>query len=188
MGVRSTIVLLMVFAISSQLKAEERILFDSATPDASRYWQSVNDGVMGGRSVGKFRINRDGKLEFFGNLSLQNNGGFASVRARLERAAFQQSDRIVARVRGDGREYKFNVYTQSNLGGYSYRQSFRSKKNEWIEVEFPMDKFVATWRGRNYPNQKLSADRVAGLGFLLGDKIPGTFKLEIDWIKISSSK
>lgn len=184
MRYRATSVLLVFVCFVSHVNAEDQVLFDSSTPNASRYWQAVNDGVMGGRSVGKFRVNAEDKLEFFGNLSLLNNGGFASVRARFENAKLDSKDKLVARVRGDGREYKFNVYTQSNMGGYSYRQAFKSKKGEWIEVEFPMNKFIATWRGRNYPNQRLDAGQVAGMGFLLGDKNPGAFKLEIDWIKI----
>src|SRR5210317_35617 len=63
-------------------KAEERILFKFDKPDAAKPWQTVNDGVMGGRSDGRFRINEDKYMEFFGTLSLENNGGFASVRSR----------------------------------------------------------------------------------------------------------
>ena len=94
---------------------------------------------------------------------------------------------LVVRVRGDGREYNFNLYAQRNLGGYSYRQSFKTKKDKWIEVRLPVDKFVATWRGRVFPNEKLDPSKVAGLGILLGDKKPGPFKLEIAWIKASKS-
>ena len=50
-----------------------------------------------------------------------------------------------------------------------------------------MDKFVATWRGRVFAKQKLDPSKVAGLGILLGDKKPGAFKLEVDWIKASKS-
>ncbi len=83
---------------------------------------------MGGRSDGRFKINEDKNMEFFGTLSLENNGGFASVRARGGNLALEEDDVIVARVRGDGREYTVNVYTQTNLGGYSYRQSFQDKE------------------------------------------------------------
>ena len=117
-------------------------------------------------------------------LSLENNGGFASVRALGTTLALKTGDSIVVRVRGDGRQYNLNLYTQRNLGGYSYRQSFNTKKGEWIEVRFPVDKFVATWRGRVFPNEKLDPSKVTGLGFLLGDKKAGPFKLEIDWIKV----
>jgi NADH dehydrogenase [ubiquinone] 1 alpha subcomplex assembly factor 1 len=184
-----SLVLLAFVLIGSPLMAEDedRILFKFDNPKAAKPWQTVNDGVMGGRSVGRFKVNDDKKMEFFGTLSLENNGGFASVRARGAKLAIETGDVIVARVRGDGRQYNFNLYAQRNLGGYSYRQSFKTKKGEWIEVEFPLDKSVATWRGRVFPNEKLDPSKVTGLGFLLGDKQAGPFKLEVDWIKVSQS-
>ena len=167
---------------------KDRTLFSFDKAEAAKSWQTVNDGVMGGRSVGRFRLNADKKLEFFGTLSLENNGGFASVRARGAKLGLERGESIVARVRGDGRQYNFYLYTQRNLGGYSYRQSFKTKKGEWIEVRLPVDRFVATWRGRVFPKEKLDPGKVAGLGILLGDKKPGPFKLEIDWIRVSKSK
>ena len=162
-----------------------RVLFSFENADAAKQWQAVNDGVMGGRSEGRFKINEDKNLEFFGTLSLENNGGFASVRARGAKLAIETGDVIVARVRGDGREYNFNLYAQSDLGGYSYRQSFKTRNSEWIEVSLPVDKFVATWRGRVFPKEKLDPSKVTGLGIQLGDKKAGPFKLEVEWIKAS---
>lgn len=69
-------------ASSVVAEAKERVLFSFDKPDSAKPWQTVNDGVMGGRSVDRFKINEDKKMEFFGTLSLKNNGGFASVRAR----------------------------------------------------------------------------------------------------------
>ena len=132
------LVLLAFLLTVSPLMADEkdRMLFSFDKAEAAKSWQTVNDGVMGGRSVGRFKINADKKLEFFGNLSLENNGGFASVRARGAKLGLEKRDSIVARVRGDGREYNFNLYAQRNLGGYSHRQSFKTKKDEWIEADF----------------------------------------------------
>jgi hypothetical protein len=181
-------VLLTFMLTVSPLMADEkdRILFAFDQPAAAKPWQTVNDGVMGGRSVGRFKVNEDKKMEFFGTLSLENNGGFASVRARGAKLGLEKGDSVIARVRGDGREYNFNLYAQRNLGGYSYRQSFQTKKGEWIEVELPVGKFVATWRGGVFPNEKLDPSKVTGLGILLGDKKAGPFKLEVEWIKVGA--
>ena len=43
-------------------------------------WFSVDDGVMGGVSKGKLSV-EDGTLVFSGKLSLENNGGFSSLRS-----------------------------------------------------------------------------------------------------------
>jgi monofunctional biosynthetic peptidoglycan transglycosylase len=159
-------------------------LFDFSKPDAAKQWQTVNDGVMGGVSDGRFRMTDNKTMEFFGTLSLENNGGFASVRSRPTTLSIKSGDSIMARVRGDGREYRLNLYVPRGSGGYSFRQSFDTKKGEWIEVSFPVDKFVATWRGRVFPNQKLDPSTVNSVGFLLGDKKAGPFKLEVEGIKV----
>ena len=175
-----------LMAAATVAEAQDRVLFSFDKAEDAGAWQTVNDGVMGGRSDGRFKVNDDKKMEIFGTLSLENNGGFASVRAPGTKLGLKRGDSIVVRVRGDGRQYNLNLYTQGNLGGYSYRQSFNTKKGQWIEVRFPVDKFVATWRGRVFPTEKLDPGKVAGMGILLGDKKAGAFKLEVEWIKTST--
>jgi hypothetical protein len=177
-----------VLGSASSLDAAERVLFQFDRPEDSRPWRTVNDGVMGGLSDGRISFNTNGRMRFFGTLSLANNGGFASTRASGQDLGLAQGEVVVLRVRGDGREYNFNLYAQRNLGGYSYRQSFRTKAGEWTEVQLPVDKFVATWRGRVFPNERLDPARVAGIGFQLGDKRAGPFQLEIDWIKVRNAQ
>lgn len=179
---------LIFIASTSLANADERTLFDFREAADAQPWQTVNDGVMGGRSAGRFRINDRQCMEFYGNLSLANNGGFASVRARGIQPGLAPGEALVARVRGDGREYQFNVYTQDDLRGYSFRQSFTTKKGEWMEVAFPVERFVATWRGRKFPRERLDPAKIAGLGFLLGDKREGAFKLEVEWVKVAAAQ
>ncbi|HEX5697569.1 MAG TPA: CIA30 family protein, partial [Rhodoferax sp.] len=51
------------------------------TPASTLNWQAINDGVMGGVSVSRMRFDSAGFAVFEGEVSLENNGGFASVRA-----------------------------------------------------------------------------------------------------------
>jgi NADH dehydrogenase [ubiquinone] 1 alpha subcomplex assembly factor 1 len=168
-------------------ECSDRVLFSFEQADDAKEWQAVNDGVMGGRSEGRFKTNENKRMEFYGNLSLANNGGFASVRSRGTNLGLTEGDSIVARVRGDGREYSLNLYTPGRRTAYSYRSKFKTKKDEWIEVRLPLEDFEATWFGRVLPNQKLDPTMVSGLGILLGDKKAGPFKLEVDWIKAGRS-
>lgn len=68
--------------------ASEKALmrFTREQSDASA-WRSLNDGVMGGMSDGFFATNADGSGMFVGNVSLERNGGFASVRAAVDEDA-----------------------------------------------------------------------------------------------------
>ena len=61
-------------------------------------------------------------------------------------------------------------------------------KREWSEVSFPVGTFVATWRGRVFPSQKLDPSKVNSVGFVLGDKKGGPFKLEVGWFKVTMAE
>lgn len=178
---------LAVLALGTSLMAEEtpRTLFDFTGADAAKEWQTINDGVMGGVSEGKVKIGDQKTLEFYGNLSLENNGGFASVRSKAKKLGLAKGDVLVARVRGDGREYSMSLYVPKPLIAFSYRSTVQTKKDEWIEVNLPLDKFEATSFGKVVKDAgPVDPQEINGLGFLLGDKKAGPFKLEVEWIKV----
>lgn len=160
-------------------------LFDFAEADAAKQWQAVNDGVMGGVSEGKFKITDAKTMEFFGTLSLANNGGFASVRSKARKLDLEKGDTLVVKVRGDGREYTLNLYPNRSRTAFSYRATVQTKKDEWIEVKVPLDEFEATSFGRVVREAgAVKPEEVSSVGFLLGDKKAGPFKMEIEWIKV----
>jgi monofunctional biosynthetic peptidoglycan transglycosylase len=160
-------------------------LFAFASPDAAAEWQAVNDGVMGGVSDGRFRMTDRQTLEFSGTLSLENNGGFASVRSRPRSLGLQTGDTLVARVRGDGREYQFNLYGSGRSRAFSYRAPVQTRAGEWIEVAVPLDRFEATSFGRVLRGaDPVDPRNVLSVGFLLAEKAPGPFVLEVAWIKV----
>ncbi len=162
-----------------------RPLFDFTDANAVKEWQTVNDGVMGGVSDGKFKITDAKTMEFFGTLSLANNGGFASVRTKPKTLGLEKGDTLVARIRGDGREYMLNLYPNKQRVAYSYRAAVQTKKDEWIEVKVPLDKFEATSFGRVVQDAgSIKPAEISALGFMLGDKKAGLFKLEVEWIKV----
>jgi monofunctional biosynthetic peptidoglycan transglycosylase len=175
--------------LGSTVLAEDRVLFEFASPAASREWQSVNDGVMGGISEGRFKITENKTLEFFGTLSLENNGGFASVRSRPRKLGLEKGDAIIARVKGDGREYTFNLYVPRPLTAFSYRASFKTTADEWTEVRIPLETFVATSFGRIVRNSApLNPGEITSVGFLISDKKAGPFTLEVEWIKATKGE
>lgn len=166
-----------------QVPPPQRVLFDFDTPRDAKKWGSVNDGVMGGRSEGTFRVNRKGISEFSGNLSLENRGGFASVRSKPAELDLSKTDALVIRIRGDGRTYYCNLYVPTNRIAYSYRAKFDTKAERWQEVRLPLKSFQATWFGRTLSEAPaIDAKNIRSLGFLIADKKARPFKLEVDWI------
>lgn len=169
---------------TSQAVAQERILFDFDNPQLRGRWQNVNDGVMGGVSDGRHGYSQTGDMLFFGNLSLANNGGFASVRSSPSRLNLQAGDELLVRVRGDGRKYYLDVRSPSNRMAFSYRVSIQTQAGKWQEFRVPMSMFVGTSFGRTLPNARPVAAQVNSIGFTLSDKREGPFKLEVDSIRV----
>lgn len=167
--------------------AEDNLLtlFDFTESEAAKQWQAVNDGVMGGVSSGRFRLTEEGSMEFYGTLSLANNGGFASVRTKAKRLGLGKGDIVIAKIRGDGREYSLNLYLDRAQIAYSYRTAIQTRKDEWLEIQVPLDKFQATSFGRVVRNAgAVKPEEVNSIGFMLSDKTAGSFRLEVEWIKV----
>ena len=162
-----------------------RPLVDFAGPEAAQQWQAVNDGVMGGVSDGRFTITDEKTLEFSGTLSLENNGGFASVRTKPTDLDIEAGDTLVVRVKGDGREYVLNLYTKSRRMAFSYRAPLPTTKDEWTEVRVPLEDFIPTAFGRRVQGMgPVGPDQINGLGFMLSDKKPGKFRMQVESVKV----
>lgn len=81
------------------------IIFDFNTQSSISNWVIVDDLVMGGRSKGSFKLNDDGYGVFEGNISLEKNGGFSSLRYQFNKMDISKYKKIKFRVKGDGKKY-----------------------------------------------------------------------------------
>ena len=164
--------------------ALEKVLFDFSNTNAPA-WQVVNDDVMGGVSTSRFSVT-NGVAVFRDEVSLENNGGFASVRSPAARQDLAGFDAFVVRARGDGRRYKFTVRTESGFDTPIYQCAFTTKRGAWEEHRLAFKDFVPTFRGRVLSGQPpLDPAKVTSVGFLISDKQAGPFHLEVAWIKAS---
>ena len=71
-------------------------------------WGIVNDGVMGGISQSNIYLNEVNNIIFAGNISLENNGGFASIRRGFDGNQLKEASKFLLRVKGDGNIYKLS--------------------------------------------------------------------------------
>ena len=163
--------------------ASAKTLFDFTGPTHAPIWQVVNDDVMGGVSSSRFSVT-NGIAVFRGDVSLENNGGFASVRSLPARHDLAGCDAFLIRVRGDGHRYKFTARIDRTFDNPIYQASFPTKPGEWTELRLPMNDFVPTFRGRVLSGEPpLDPAKVTSVGFLISDKQAGPFQLEVAWIK-----
>ena len=162
-------------------------LLDTNGKTSKIKWNIVNDTVMGGRSSSRWSKNSSA-LSFEGFLSLENNGGFASVRHDLNNINLSSTEGIFIKVKGDGRKYQFRIRSQASRWA-NYSQEFKTKKDTVQSFFLPYKDFKPSWRGRSVRNvPTLTGKDVRGIGFLLGDKVQGKFKLDILNISASTQK
>lgn len=159
------------------------VLIDFTAPADGR-WQVVNDGVMGGVSRSGLSVSDQATGVFAGQLSLANNGGFASVRKVLEVSDLSGCDGLEIRVMGDGRTYQLRLRTDGGFDGVAYATSFATQDGQWLTIALPFDRFLPTFRGRILSGQPpLATDSIAQIAFMLADKQAGPFRLEIDFVQ-----
>ena len=126
-------------------------------------------------------------MTFSGNVSLENNGGFASCRTVPFTLNLQDYSHITLRVRGDGNQYSFRLWTNNRWDGASYVTSFKTTIDEWEEIHLTLADFYPQFRGyrlRDYP--KLDPSSICQMGILISDKQEGAFNIQVDWIKASN--
>ncbi|MFP4227951.1 MAG: CIA30 family protein [Salinivenus sp.] len=157
-------------------------LFDftasTATPSD---WQSVDDPVMGGVSESTLAATNAGAA-FTGTVSLEQGGGFCSVRAPEGPYDLSHADGLRLRLRGDGHRYWITAYTTSG-GPISYRTP-RRPPERWTDVVVPFDDLTPYRRGTRLPDAPpFTPARIRTVGVLIADKQAGPFRLEIKWIR-----
>lgn len=157
--------------------------FDDAAEAA--LWRPVDDVVMGGISSSGFDLAEAGIARFSGRVSLEYNGGFASVRTPPRDWNTAGATAFVLRVRGDGHAYKFTLRTGDGFDGIQYQARFTPPAGEWTEVRLPVASFAATFRGRTVPDAPaLDPARVRALGLMISDRQAGPFELLVDRIAV----
>lgn len=157
-------------------------LFDFEKNANIRNWRTVDDVVMGGRSSGSFSLSPEGYGVFEGRVSLENNGGFSSVRYGFEKRNIKGYRKVVIRLKGDGKSYQFRVKEDSGTY-YSYIASFTTS-GEWQEIEIPLAEMYPSFRGRKLDLPNFSHSTIEEIVFLIGNKKPQEFKLLIDSINM----
>jgi NADH dehydrogenase [ubiquinone] 1 alpha subcomplex assembly factor 1 len=160
-------------------------LLDFEDAAEAALWRPVDDVVMGGISSSGFDLAEAGIARFSGRVSLEYNGGFASVRTPPRDWNTAGATAFVLRVRGDGHAYKFTLRTGDGFDGIQYQARFTPPAGEWTEVRLPVASFAATFRGRIVPDAPpLDPARVRALGLMISDRQAGPFELLVDRIAV----
>ncbi|PHI19290.1 CIA30 family protein [Lewinellaceae bacterium SD302] len=133
-------------------------------------WQVQDDVVMGGRSHSYFEVTKDGKGRFHGHVSLENNGGFASIERVLpEPADLKETNSFQLLVKGDGKTYTFRVRAEEDQN-YFHQAEFPTKvSEEWETISIPYASMRAVHHGEPVDAPNFQGGRAAHLQLLIGN-------------------
>ena len=160
-------------------------LLDFDDPAEAGLWRPVDDVVMGGVSASEMVI-ENGVAVFRGRVSLDNNGGFASVRSSPKRHDLSGFSGIVLRMRGDGRRYVFRLRTTTEFDGVSYQAKLQPESGVWQDIFVSFDQFEPFFRGRRVEGHpSLDVSNIQTFGLLIADRQEGLFQLELASVSVA---
>jgi hypothetical protein len=157
-----------------------RELFSFGSAASVADWSAIDDAVMGGVSRSCMRHDPAGHAVFEGIVSLEHNGGFASVRSRPMDLGVPGAVCYLLEVRGDGKRFKLNLRTDDAFDGTHYQSAFEAPAGTWALVRLPLSDFRPNFRGRDVPGAPpLDPARVRQVGLLIADRQAGSFALAL---------
>lgn len=144
-------------------------------------WHNLSDPIMGGVSHAQM-LSSDGVGVFTGVLSLEQGGGFASVRSDEGHHNLARFDGLVVRARGDGKRYGFRLRTTTTLHGVNFQADLQPG-SAWNDIWFPFREFQPIFRGRPAVGQApLDPANITTFGFIIAQRQAGPFRMEIESI------
>ncbi len=162
------------------------VLFDFADPAQVDAWASIDDRVMGGVSRSRLRHDPAGHAVFDGNVSLERNGGFASVRSAPANHGNARARSCLLEVRGEARRLKLNLLTEDSFDGLNYQATFTPDPDRWQTLQVPLASFRPTFRGTEVPGAPaLDPGRIRQVGLMIADRQAGPFALAIRRISLA---
>ena len=153
------------------------VLFDFSENSEPDRWQVVNDGVMGGLSQSTFKMSENGTALFKGRVSLENNGGFSSVRYNTGKTNVEGFTTLALYLKGDGKKYQVRI-RENNDDYFSYITTIQTS-GEWETIEITLKDMFPSFRGRKLDRPNFSGNTIVELTFLIGNEKAESFTLEL---------
>jgi hypothetical protein len=162
----------------------QQIIFEFNKNASLQNWETLDDVVMGGRSQGNISLSPEGHGRFSEQVSLENNGGFSSVRYNPENLKVEPKDQIAIRLKGDSKRYQFRV--KHDKQAYASYITYFETTCKWEEINISLSDLYPTFRGKKLDQPNFNHHSIQQLGFLIANKKAQDFELLIDKIELIS--
>ncbi len=146
-------------------------------------WMVIVDGVMGGLSTGDAYL-KDESIYFEGVVSLENNGGFSSLRAPFVSTDLSETKTIEIRYRSTGISCALSLDLSNRWWETNFKLALSNTNDEWKTERFSIEELKAYKMGKpkGYSISKEDLAEVMRIGFITNEKRAGAFSLEVDYL------
>ena len=147
-------------------------------------WFVVLDGVMGGLSTGELAVTEN-SFVLSGEVSLENNGGFASIRTPYESYDLSNYKIVTIRYKSTGQDFAFTLNKYRRFWYPNYKINLPITKGEWKEITCTLQEFKRYRLGRELSGHPDIDDlsKIIRLGFISNTKAATSYTFEVDFIK-----
>ena len=162
------------------------VLFDFSDLASVDAWAAIDDRVMGGISRSRLRHELAGHAVFEGEVSLAQNGGFASVRSSSSERGQPGATACLVEVRGGPKQFKLSLLTDDGFDSLNYQAGFAPDTHDWQTIRLPLVAFRASFRGRDVTGAApLDPARIRQVGLMIAGRQAGPFALDVRHIGLA---
>jgi len=128
-------------------------------------------------SEATFKVGENGTALFTGEVSLENNGGFSSIRYNTQKTDVEGYTTLAITLKGDGKDYQVRI-RENNDDYFSYIATFQTS-GKWETIEIPLKEMFPSFRGQKLDRPNFKGKTIVELTFLIGNKKAEAFTLEL---------
>lgn len=180
----STLIILFIFSTFTIYAADFKIDFGKGK-DKTNDWVMISDNIMGGITKSTLEY-QENTLNLSGNISLDNFGGFSSVKTRFNNVDLSAYKGIRIRHKSSNQTFAFTLEDTKNWTLPNYKGDFFNKKQDEWEISTIYFKDFKQYQIGEPTGEKLNLERlknIVRMGVITTDKREGPFSLEIDYIE-----
>lgn len=181
-----TICILTLLLISFKLYAGNVKIDFGNGKDKTNDWVMISDNIMGGVSSSKLEFNEDA-LKLSGDISLDNFGGFSSVKTKFKKVDLSAYKGIRIRHKSNNQKFAFTLEVTQNWTLPNYKGAFSNNQQlEW-EISTIYFKDFKEYQIGEPTGEKLNLgllQNIVRMGVITTEKKEGPFSLEIDYIEL----
>jgi NADH dehydrogenase [ubiquinone] 1 alpha subcomplex assembly factor 1 len=180
---KKLIYLLLAFSSLKSFGQSSLIDFGNLT-EKNQEWVLLSDNVMGGVTKSKIEYTNNSVL-LFGNISLDNYGGFSSIKTKYKSFDLSKYMGIKIKFKSTNQKFAFTLEDNQNWTQPNYKHEFSAKKDDtWEEVIIYFKDFQEIVIGEPTGNMMKSESlkNIVRMGIMTYEKKEGPFSIEVDFV------